>query len=424
MSMEKSAGIAEDKAIQVSVVMPSLNVRPYIRECIESVMASSLTDIEIICVDAGSEDGTLEILREYAEIDERIRILVSPQKSYGFQMNMGLDAARGKYLAIVETDDVIEQTKYEDLFSVAEKNELDIVRADFRSFKGNGEDRVFKYLPVIGEPRLLEYNTVIDPAQSPEVLYTAVYIWTGIYNLEFIRKNGIRFHESPGASYQDNGFWFITTCCAHRMMFLNRSYYNLRRDRPESSCYSKSKVYCLCEEYDFIRNELRKRPELEKRYAPMCAMKRFSNYEWTYRRIADEFKEDFLKRFTEDFRKLREDGEICEELYRPEDVLRLRAVLDSPDTYQRLVRYMSKCAERNKADSAAITRLKRKVIDTQRKAERAEKKLAAISHSVSYRLGRKMTWIPRKAREAIRSFCAAAGRNTKSTSTPSERRPE
>ena len=68
---------------KVSVIMPSLNVAPYVRECIESVLGQTLREIEIICVDAGSTDGTLEILREYAEKDSRITLIVSDKKSYG-----------------------------------------------------------------------------------------------------------------------------------------------------------------------------------------------------------------------------------------------------------------------------------------------------------------------------------------------------
>ena len=100
---------------KVSVIMPSLNVVQYIQECMESVVRQTLSDIEIICVDAGSTDGTLEILQEFAKKDQRISIIVSDKKSYGYQMNLGLKAAKGEYIGIVETDDFIEPNMYEDL---------------------------------------------------------------------------------------------------------------------------------------------------------------------------------------------------------------------------------------------------------------------------------------------------------------------
>ncbi len=68
---------------KVTVIMPSLNVRKYISTCIESVLAQTLQDIEILAVDAGSDDGTLEILQDYARRDERIRLIHSDKRSYG-----------------------------------------------------------------------------------------------------------------------------------------------------------------------------------------------------------------------------------------------------------------------------------------------------------------------------------------------------
>ena len=89
----------------VSVLMPSLNVAPYIRQCMESVIGQTLQEIEILCIDAGSADGTAEVLREYAGKDPRVTLLHSDVKSYGHQINMGLENATGEYIGIVETDD-------------------------------------------------------------------------------------------------------------------------------------------------------------------------------------------------------------------------------------------------------------------------------------------------------------------------------
>ena len=103
--------------IYVSVILPSLNVARYIRECIDSVRNQTMQQIEILCVDAGSTDGTLEILEKYVAVDARIRIINSDQKSYGHQVNLGIEAARGQYIGIVETDDFIDTVMYQNLYS-------------------------------------------------------------------------------------------------------------------------------------------------------------------------------------------------------------------------------------------------------------------------------------------------------------------
>ena len=112
----------------ISVIMPSYNVGRYIRVCIESVLAQSLQNMEILVIDAGSEDGTLDILREYVDKDERICLVHSEKKSYGYQVNMGIQMARGKYIGIVETDDFIEPDMYRTLYEWTQETDADYVR--------------------------------------------------------------------------------------------------------------------------------------------------------------------------------------------------------------------------------------------------------------------------------------------------------
>ena len=88
----------------VSVVVPFYNVEAYATDCLSRLCEQTLEDIEIICVDAGSTDGTLEIIGRFAQQDPRIRLLLSDKKSYGYQMNLGMSEAKGEYIGIVETD--------------------------------------------------------------------------------------------------------------------------------------------------------------------------------------------------------------------------------------------------------------------------------------------------------------------------------
>lgn len=119
---------------KVSIVMPSLNVAAYVRECMESVIRQTLKDIEILCVDAGSTDGTWEILRKYADKDKRIKLIHSEKKSYGHQMNLGIREATGSYIGIVETDDYILPKMYERLYTYALDNDADFVKSDYYAF--------------------------------------------------------------------------------------------------------------------------------------------------------------------------------------------------------------------------------------------------------------------------------------------------
>lgn len=316
---------------KVSVVMPSLNVASYIEECILSALNQTMKNIEIICVDAGSTDGTLEILEKYAAMDARVSIIRSEKRSYGHQMNLGLQAAKGEYFAILETDDVIAPDMYDVLANLADALQLDFIKSNFRKFTGDVDNRVFEQFQIAPSSRY--FNRVLTPGDDIEIFRGPLYTWSGIYRISFLKEHDIRHNETPGASYQDNGFWFQTFCHAKRMMFTRKSFYMLRRDNPSSSFHSKAKVYCMCEEYDFIRDLLRKNPVLDRKFAPLCARYRHNNYNWTLERVGDEFKLEFLQRYAEDFNKINAAGELLQPYFTPSQWGRLMEIMNDPEAF-------------------------------------------------------------------------------------------
>ena len=120
---------------KVSIIIPTYNVEEYLEECMDSVVRQTLQDIEIICINDGSTDGSLEILKRYAQNDKRIIIVDKENGGYGIGMNIGLDKATGEYIGIVEPDDFVPLNMYEDLYNIAEKENLDFVKADFTALK-------------------------------------------------------------------------------------------------------------------------------------------------------------------------------------------------------------------------------------------------------------------------------------------------
>lgn len=317
---------------KVSIILPSLNVEPYIRACLQTVVSQTLKEIEIICVDAGSTDGTLQIIEEFAQEDSRIRILHSDYKSYGYQVNLGMDAATGEYMGIVETDDIIALNMYERLYQFAVLQNVDIVKADFCRFTIH--DGVMKKEPDhIAKPEL--YGMVLRHERDLDKLIcgASLYTWAGIYRLSFLRDNGIRHNETPGASYQDNGFWFQTMSTADRVAFLNESFYMLRRDNPNSSINSKGKVYCVRDEYEFILQYLRSKPNLYEHAIQLYWWARFGAYRYSYRRIAPEFKEEFLKHFRDVFLPLWNTPVLNRELFSKKSWDDLRRIIENPAQY-------------------------------------------------------------------------------------------
>ena len=126
--------IEPENPIKVSIVIPVCNVEQYLTECLNSAVNQTLGDIEIICVNDGSKDSSLEILLDYARRDSRVKVIDKDNAGYGHTMNLGMDMASGEYIGIIESDDYVDLHMYEDLYQIAQENRLDWVKADFNRF--------------------------------------------------------------------------------------------------------------------------------------------------------------------------------------------------------------------------------------------------------------------------------------------------
>lgn len=322
------------KTPKISIVMPSLNVREYIEVCLESVVNQTFKDIEIFCVDAGSTDGTLEVLEAYAAKDERITVIKSDKKSYGYQVNLGFRAATGEYFGIVETDDIVNLKMYERLYQVAVETGVDLVKADFCRFEFVDGYMVKRYAD-IAKPHM--YNKILTKENDRQDIITnaALYTWAGIYKREFLLNNGIFHNESPGASYQDNGFWFQTMSMADSVYFLKESFYMLRRDNPNSSTMSKAKVYCIRDEYEFVLDYLKARPEVYNDLIPYYWWARFGAYRYNYNRIDIEYKWEFLQHFTEVFTTVWNGVEFDESIFSKTSYNDLKNIVLYPESWHK-----------------------------------------------------------------------------------------
>ncbi len=239
----------------VSVIMPSLNVGNYIEKCLTSVMNQSLKDIEIICIDAGSTDGTLEIIKKYAELDQRIVVISSEVRSYGYQVNLGINSAKGKYIAILETDDYIDSDMYRQLYEVAQRDNLDYVKADFDTIYEYDSKHTGRHAFIVKDSIFQKgcneqtgYNKVFSAKEYLQIFLKDMNVWSGIYKREFLNKYNIRFNESAGAAFQDIGFKMLVFTYADRIECIDYSGYRYRMERDGcSSCNNNVLKYAYQE---------------------------------------------------------------------------------------------------------------------------------------------------------------------------------
>jgi len=307
----------------VSVVVPVYNVEQYLPECLDSLAAQTLRELEIVCVDDGSTDGAAAILARYASELPNLKVLSGPNGGYGKALNRGFAAATGEYVGLVDSDDCVEPDMFETLLRVARRNDLDFVKADFDRFRDRPGGRVFVREPLDKTGK--HYGEVFDPSATPQSIRLTMNTWTGIYRRSFIERFRIRHNETPGASFQDNGFWWQTFIHARRAMILPRILYHNRRDNPGSSVFDPGKVFAMNVEYDWIRRLLEEDSALWERFKGVYAWKKFHNYRYRLGFIDERRRLDFIRRFGAEFREAFRRGEIVESEFNLPERLLLKA---------------------------------------------------------------------------------------------------
>ncbi len=280
---------------KVSVIVPVYNVESYLPQCLESILAQTLDDLEIICVDDGSTDNSGKILDGFAAKDPRVRVLHRPNAGYGAAMNAGLDAAAGVYIGIVESDDCIRPDMYRTLYDAAVADDLDLVKSD-----------AFYWMEHVGYVKRIHYEWLDDYYDSvlcdgDRNVFFDFYmnIWTGIYKKAFLTGYQIRFHESPGASYQDNGFWIQTLLYCRNAKWLNQAFYLYRQDNPAASVRSMDKIMAMTKEYEFLIRAVKARGDYH--FLPYCYYYKLFRHRGTLRRVGDECKREFCEQIRKDY---------------------------------------------------------------------------------------------------------------------------
>ena len=372
---------------KVSIILPIYNVEQYLEQCLETVKRQTLKDIEIICVNDGSKDRSLEIIHEFAKGDDRFVVIDKENGGYGKAMNTGLDKATGEYIGIVEPDDYVPLNMFEDLYDIASSNQLDFVKADFYRFTTDDKNGdmmlIYNHLDKTGT----HYGKLYDPSETPVLTRFIMNTWSGIYRRAFLNENGIRHNETPGASFQDNGFFWQTFLYAKRAMFVDKPYYMNRRDNPNSSVNSREKVYSMNIEYDYIRGifmrpENREKWEIFKGY---YNLKRWDNYTFTLSRISDEFKKEYVERIAEEFRRSQSLGELQLDLFTPHGREKIKLLMKNPEKFYQTY------ANSPGRSYTSVSDLKK-----------AKKRENEIRNSTTYKVGKAVMFVPIAVKNIIR----------------------
>lgn len=316
---------------KVSVIIPVYNSEKYLRDCLDSALGQTLENIEIICVNDGSTDGSLNILREYAERDSRVQVIDKPNAGYGHTMNVGLDRAQGEYVAFLESDDMIREDAYERLSRQADEQSLDIIKADYYELRGEGKEALKVRVRLSKDED--QYNAVVKPVDTPWTFYMPMMNAIGLLRRDMIECYHIRHNETPGAAHQDMGFWFQTFCCAESLLYVDEPFYIYRQDNPSSSMNSDKTTFCTLDEYTYIEQFLLNNPSLKQKILPVFYHRKFQSAMFSYKRAELSLRLPFLRKLAEEYRRDQETGNLDTSRFKKTDQEKLQQLLDNPDAY-------------------------------------------------------------------------------------------
>lgn len=179
--------------IKVSVVMPIYNAYDYLRPAMDSVIDQTLREIEIICIDDGSTDHSLEIIKEYQKLDERIRIVTENNAGAGAARNKGLIRARGEYVIFLDADDFYEPTLIERAYNTAVRDGLDVTVVGFDIY--NSKHARFEHVVEEKHSQIFADGAVVSKTDHPDSILqcTTGYIWNKLFRTAFIREKELSF---------------------------------------------------------------------------------------------------------------------------------------------------------------------------------------------------------------------------------------
>lgn len=206
--------------MKVSVVLPVYNVASYLPKCLESLQNQSLEDIEIICVNDGSQDNSLEVLQKYAAADSRIKVIDQPNAGPGVARNNGIKAARGEYVGFVDPDDWADKDMFAKMYQTAVENNADIVECGVMTHN----EKTGKTKTKQGFASVIS-GKAFNAEEYPEYVFEGITSgWNKLCRRTFLIENEIYF--SDGRAAEDHYFTIAARLKAKTAVSLPEPYYN------------------------------------------------------------------------------------------------------------------------------------------------------------------------------------------------------
>ena len=366
----------DGEAPLVSLIIPLYNVERYLRQCLDSAVNQTLREIEIICVNDGSTDESLHILLEYQEKDPRITVVSGKNAGMSVARNRGTALAKGKYIYYLDSDDYLAPDAMETLYNICEEKMLDVLFFDYFRFYDDGSSGA----PIDRKG----YEDVCDGVSFLRAMRDngdyIVTVWTQLLRRDFLKENRIDFYD--GILHEDNLFTFYVLMNAKRVSHLNKQlyYHRLRANSVMRSPQNHNNVigYFISMQ-EILLYGLSLQEDDARRVE---ALRMFRTMQWNSRDIYEKISPEKRE-------KIKFENPLSQLLF---DAMVAPAGQPGKKMLQGNVGRMTK------------EELERQLRAYAAHGGAVEREIIAIRSSASYKIGRLLTWGPRKVRGGIRCF--------------------
>ncbi len=290
---------------KVSVIIPVYNVEKYLRQALDSVVNQTFENIEIICIDNKSQDNTLSILREYSDKDKRFKIIENNENiKQGLARNLGVNIAKGEYIAFLDGDDWYEKTFVEKMYSKAVGTDSDIVICCWEPFDNNTNKIIknhvyskLKQIPEEYDNKVFNWRDIKD-----SIFWQSSVPWDKMYKRSFLIEKDVKF---PGEIFfEDNVFVYDAFFKSEKISILRENLIFYRSNRKDAVTNRKDKTFFdYLTIFNLIEDNLKKESLYEEMKYKFLDYKIITLY-WWYNRVHFVYKKEFFNKIKADFKKI------------------------------------------------------------------------------------------------------------------------
>ena len=282
--------------IKVSVIIPVYNVENYLEECLETVTNQTLKDIEIICVNDGSTDSSLDVLKKYMEDDCRIKIITQINNGVANARNVGLDKAKGKYIYFIDSDDIMEINGLKEMYQQCEFKELDMLKFNLMTFDDEtGEEKALYqrvkplFLQNLGDI-VFDYKTI-----GSDVYTLSPNMQSSFFNHDAVKD--IRFPEK--LIFEDN-LYLIEALFNSKRVYYYDKFLASKRERANSITSSSGKDFSDVIEIRNLIVDLAKKYNFYDDYKFTIYSRKYMFIKLLFMQTAEYYKNKFFEKIKQD----------------------------------------------------------------------------------------------------------------------------